>query len=107
MAKTFSCKTRVRREQFLVAGLISKRFLDAHEFLPKNILVSTGVRWCTVAGCATIPSAGVFRPTVIDKSWPIESIGSRLRDHTRTFVCGVRARSASRRTPPAEGIAKI
>ena len=51
-----------------------------------------------------IPSAGVFRPTVIDKGWPIESIGSRLRGYTRTFYSGVRARSASRRTPPAEGI---
>jgi hypothetical protein len=28
----------------------------------------------------------VFRPTVIDKSWPIESIGLRLRDHTRTLI---------------------
>ena len=40
-----------------------------------------------------IPSAGTFRHTVIDKSWPI---GSRLRGHTRTFDSGVRARSASR-----------
>ena len=31
-------------------------------------------------GATIIPSAGTFRPTVIDKSWPIESIGSRLRD---------------------------
>ena len=46
-----------------------------------------------------IPSAGVFRPTVIDKSWPIESIESRLRDQTRTFA---RPRSAS--PLPAEGI---
>ena len=51
-----------------------------------------------------IPSAGTFRPTVIGKSCPTESIGSRLRDHTRTFDYGVRARSASRRTLPAEGI---
>jgi hypothetical protein len=41
-----------------------------------------------------IPSAGTFSPTVIDKSCPTESIGSRLRDHTRTFDYGVRARSA-------------
>lgn len=45
MAETFACKTRVRREQFLVAGLFSKRFLDTQEFLPKDILVSIGVRW--------------------------------------------------------------
>jgi hypothetical protein len=32
-----------------------------------------------------IPSAGVFRPTVIDKSWPIESIGSRLRDYSTSW----------------------
>lgn len=51
-----------------------------------------------------IPSAGTFRPTVIDKSCPTELIGSRLRDHTRTFDYGVRARSASRRTLRAEGI---
>ena len=51
-----------------------------------------------------IPSAGVFRPIVIDKSWPKESIRSKLRDHTRTFDSGVRARSTSRRTSPAEGI---
>ena len=31
-------------------------------------------------------------PTVIDKSQPIKSIGSRLRYHTRTFYYGVRAR---------------
>ena len=42
----------------------------------------------------SIPSAGIFRPNVIDKSWPIESIGLRLRDHTRTFDSDVRARSA-------------
>jgi hypothetical protein len=29
-----------------------------------------------------ISSAGVFRPTVVGKSWPIESIGSRLRDYS-------------------------
>lgn len=28
-----------------------------------------------------IPSPGAFRPTVIDKGWPIESIGPRLCDH--------------------------
>jgi hypothetical protein len=54
-----------------------------------------------------IPSAGTFRPTVIDKSWLIESIGSRLRDHTRTFDSGVCTRSASRKTLPAEGIDKL
>ena len=32
-------------------------------------------------------------PTVIDKGQPIESIGSRLHDHTCTFDSGVRARS--------------
>ena len=53
-----------------------------------------------------IPSAGVFRLTIIDKSWPIKSIGSRLRDYTRTFNSDVRARSTSRRTSPAEGIEK-
>ena len=40
--------------------------------------------------------------TVIDKSWPIESIGSRLRDHARTFDFGVRARSNYRRTLPGK-----
>ena len=33
-----------------------------------------------------IPSPGAFRPTVIDKSWPIESIGSRLRDENYEVV---------------------
>jgi hypothetical protein len=51
-----------------------------------------------------IPSASRFGPTVIDKSQPIESIGSRPHDHTRTFDSGVRARSNYRRTLPAEGI---
>ena len=41
-------------------------------------------------------------PTFIDKSQPIEAIGLRLRDHTRT---GVRAWTNSRRTLPWEGIA--
>jgi len=45
-------------------------------------------------------------PTVIDKSQPIESMGSRLRDHTRVFDSDVRARSNSRRTLPGEGIVK-
>jgi hypothetical protein len=40
-----------------------------------------------------ISSAGKMGPTVIDKSQPIESIESRLLDHTRTFDSGVRARS--------------
>jgi hypothetical protein len=53
-----------------------------------------------------IPSAVGFSPTVINKSQPIESIESRLRDHTRTFDSDVRARSNSRRTSPAEGILK-
>jgi hypothetical protein len=54
-----------------------------------------------------IPSTSTFRPTVINKSWPIESIGSRLRDHTRTFDSSVRAQCASRRTLPAEGIEQL
>jgi hypothetical protein len=33
-----------------------------------------------------IPSAGKTGPTVIDKIQPIESIGSRRRDHTRTLI---------------------
>lgn len=44
-------------------------------------------------------------PTVIDKIQPIESVGSRLPDHRRTFDSSVRARSNSRRTLPLEGIA--
>jgi PHD-finger len=48
-----------------------------------------------------IPSAGVFHPAVIDKSWPIKSIEPRLRDS------GVRARSASRRTPAATGTTMV
>ena len=43
-------------------------------------------------------------PIVIDKGQPIKPIGSRLRDHTRTFDSGVRARTNSRRTVPGEGI---
>ena len=43
-------------------------------------------------------------PTVIDKSQPIELMGSRLRDHTRIFDSDVRARSNSRRTLPGKGI---
>ena len=46
-----------------------------------------------------IPSPGAFRPTVVDKGWPIESIGTR-----RTFDSGVRARYNSRKTSPGEGI---
>ena len=45
-------------------------------------------------------------PTVIDKGQPIEPIGSRLRDHTRTSDSGVRARSNSRRTLPGKGTDK-
>ena len=52
----------------------------------------------------SIPSAGRFSPTVIDKSQPIESIGSRLHGHTRIFNSSVRARSNYRKTLPAEGI---
>ena len=37
-----------------------------------------------------MPSPGKMGPTVIDKSQPIELVGSRLRDHTRTFDSGVR-----------------
>ena len=55
----------------------------------------------------SIPSAGRFSPTVIDKSQPIESIGSRLRDHMRTFDSGARARSNYRRTLPRDGIGSI
>ena len=54
-----------------------------------------------------IPSPGKMCPTVIDKSQPIESMGSRLRDHTRIFDSDVRARSNSRRTLPGEGIASF
>ena len=50
-----------------------------------------------------IPSPGKMGPTVIDKGQPIEPIGSRLRDHTRTFDSGVRARTNFRRTLPGEG----
>ena len=49
------------------------------------------------------PSPGKMGPTVINKDQPIELIGSRLRDHTRTFDCGARARSNSRKTLPGEG----
>jgi hypothetical protein len=51
-----------------------------------------------------IPSNGTIRPTVIDKSQPTESIGSRLCDHTRTSDSGVRARCNSCRTLPLVGI---
>ena len=44
-------------------------------------------------------------PTAIDKSQPVESIGSRLRDHTRTFDSSVLARSNYRRTLLGEGVA--
>ena len=36
-----------------------------------------------------IPSAGKFSPTVIDKSQPIESMGSRLRDEKYEVIEGV------------------
>ena len=49
--------------------------------------------YCDSVHDCDIPSAGRFGPTVIDKSQPIESIESRLRDHTRTFDSGVRART--------------
>jgi len=42
MAETFACKTQVRTVS--CCWIISKRFLDAQEFLPKDILVSAGVR---------------------------------------------------------------
>ena len=58
-------------------------------------------------GGQDVPSDGGIRLTVIDKSSPIESIGSRLRDHTRTFDSSVRARSNSRRTPPLEGMSDL
>ena len=57
-----------------------------------------------VENSLVIPSASVFRPTIINKSQLIKSIGSRLRDHTRTFDSSVHAQCASRRTLPAEGI---
>ena len=53
----------------------------------------------------SIPSNGKIGPTVINKVQPIESMGSRLPNHTRTFDSGVRTRSNSRRTLPLEGIA--
>ena len=62
-------------------------------------------RSCTNATLnGIIPSAGKMGPTVIDKSQPIESIGSRLYDHARTFHSGVCARFQLSRTLPAEGI---
>jgi hypothetical protein len=48
--------------------------------------------------------AGKMGSTVIDKSQPIESIGLRLHDHTRTFDSGFRTRSNFRRALPVEGI---
>ena len=54
-----------------------------------------------------IPSAGVFRPIFIDKSYPIELMGSSLLEFMRTFNSSVRARSTSRRTSPAEGIERL
>ena len=47
-----------------------------------------------------IPSAGKMDPTIINKGQLIESIG----DHTRILESGVRARSNSRGTLPADGI---
>ena len=59
----------------------------------------TSWSWHLMVECRqSIPSAGRFSPMVIDKSQPIESMGSRLRDHTTYFV--VRAWSNSRRTLP-------
>ena len=64
--------------------------------------------WTSLAsarnGDEAIPSPGAFPPTVIDKSWPIGSIESRLYDQTYTFNSSVRARSNSHRTLPGEGI---
>ena len=57
-----------------------------------------------IVNSALIPSPGKMCPTVIDKSQPIESMGLGLRDHTRIFDFGVRARSNSRKTLPGEGI---
>ena len=51
-----------------------------------------------------IPCNVEMGPILIDKGWPIESIGSRLRDHTRTFHSGVPARTTSSRTPTLQGI---
>ena len=50
------------------------------------------VRKRSPAEGAHCPSNSEMCSTVIDKSQPIESIGSRLRDHTRTFDSSVRAR---------------
>ena len=54
--------------------------------------------------CCSIPRHDEMGLTVIDKSQPIESIGLRLRDHTRTFDSGVRARFNFCRTLPLVGI---
>ena len=58
MAETFACKTRVRREQFLVAGLFSKRFLNAHEFCRRTSwcpLVFAGVLYPSASPHVLIP----------------------------------------------------
>ena len=71
-------------------------------WLPKFLL--TEMTWASRQGqylynhlrkhvaVALIPFNDEMCPTVIDKIQPIESIGSRARNHTRTFV---RARSNS------------
>ena len=51
------------------------------------------LRYGVSDGPRLIPCPGEMCPTVIDKSQPIESIGPRLRDYTRTFDSGVRART--------------
>jgi len=70
----------------------------------QTVLGQTFVRRSDTQIVFYIPSPGKMCPTVIDKSQPIESMGSRLRGHTRIFDSGVRARSNSRRTLPGEGI---
>ena len=54
--------------------------------------------------CVCIPCNGGICPTVINKSQPIESIGSRPCDHSYTFDSGVRAQFNFCRTSPLQGI---
>ena len=48
-------------------------------------------------------SPGKIGPTIINEGQPIEPIRSKLRDQTRAFDSGVRARTNFRRTLPGEG----
>ena len=65
---------------------VDRRFHSLTQLIYSN--KTTGLHVCSPA---SISSAGVFRLTVIDKNWPIESIGS-------SDDSGVRARSTSHRT---------